>query len=93
MAIDYGYITQSALLPGLILAFFGWVFGTADVLTLEHVNGLNKYTLKWGIPINIFTTIIRSDSDTYVNFVYLYLDHHSLLEIFFLSFLLSFTKL
>ena len=59
MGVDYLYISEVALFPGLILAAFGWLLGTSGVLSSVHVVGFNRYTLKFGIAFNIFWIISR----------------------------------
>jgi predicted permease len=59
MSASYGDVAQLALLPGFTLSFLGWICGTTNIIKAQHVNGLNRLSLKCLLPVNIFKTMTK----------------------------------
>lgn len=51
---QYSSSLQKALIPSILLFAIGWLLGSANLIKTNHVPGLNKYTLKFGVPMLIF---------------------------------------
>jgi predicted permease len=64
MSVNYEQITHQAFLPGVFIAFLGWVFANMNIVESFHVDGLNKYAFNIAIPVLFYNIIFKFSSSS-----------------------------